>query len=66
MNNDVTPEEEEAWDALERKMVDDVMRKAVESAYEFTKETGHELGIFTLRKAYEMGFIRGYNARGKK
>lgn len=66
MDNNATPEEEEAWDALERKMVDDVMRKAVEAAYEFTQETGHELGIFTLRKAYEMGFIRGYNARGKK
>lgn len=66
MDNNVTPEEEEAWNAIEQKMVDDVMRKAVEAAYVFTKETGHELGIFTLRKAYEMGFIRGYNARGKE
>ena len=62
----VTPEEEEAWAALERKMVDDTLRKAVEAAYEFTKEAGQDLGIFTLRKAYEMGFIRGYNARGKE
>lgn len=62
----ITPEEEEAWSALERKMVDDTLRKAVEAAYEFTKEAGQDLGIFTLRKAYEMGFIRGYNARGNK
>jgi hypothetical protein len=62
----VTPEEEEAWVALERKMVDNTLRKAVEAAYEFTKEAGQDLGIFTLRKAYEMGYIRGYNARGKE
>lgn len=62
----VTPEEEEAWVALERKMMDDTLRKAVEAAYEFTKEAGQDLGIFTLRKAYEMGYIRGYNARGKE
>lgn len=62
----VTPEEEEAWVALERKMVDTTLRKAVEAAYEFTKEAGQDLGIFTLRKAYEMGYIRGYNARGKE
>lgn len=64
--NEATPEEEEAWVYLERKLVDDTMRKAVEAAYLFTKEAGQDLGIFTLRKAYEMGFVRGYNARGKE
>lgn len=62
----ITPEEEEAWVALERKVVDDTLRKAVEAAYQFTQEAGQDLGIFTLRKAYEMGYIRGYNARGKE
>ena len=62
----ITPEEEEAWVALERKTVDDTLRKAVEAAYQFTQEAEQDLGIFTLRKAYEMGYIRGYNARGKE
>lgn len=66
MQNDVTPEEEEAWKRLEQKMVDDAMQQAIVAAYEFTHEFKNDLGIFTLRKAYEMGFIRGYNARGKK
>ena len=66
MQNDVTPEEEEAWSRLEQKMIDDVTQQAISEAYKFTHDFKNELGIFTLRKAYEMGFIRGYNARGKK
>jgi hypothetical protein len=62
---DVTPEEEEAWRDLERKERDRLFIKAQHHAGEFAQEfidrTPHtELGIFTLRKAFEMGFLRGF------
>jgi hypothetical protein len=33
---------------------------AISKAQQFVEETGTELGIYTLRKAFELGFIRGY------
>jgi hypothetical protein len=61
---EVTPEEEEAWRNLERKARDLLFIRAQQEAgicaQEFIDHTPKvELGIFTLRKAFEMGFIRG-------
>jgi len=62
---EVTPEEEEAWRDLERKERDrrfiEAQHRAGEFAQEFIDRTPQaELGIFTLRKAFEMGFLRGF------
>jgi hypothetical protein len=46
----------------ERSEKDTLLNKAVTAAYQFTHEAGSDLGIFTLRKAFEMGFIAGHNA----
>ena len=69
----VTPEEEEAWRDIERQNRDKLFtlaqQRAGEYAQEFIDNTPQiELGIFTLRKAFEMGFIRGvmYTQRGEK
>ena len=64
---EVTPEEEEAWQELERKnrkardrLFIRAQQEAGICAQEFIDHTPKlELGIFTLRKAFEMGFIRG-------
>ena len=63
-NPEVTPEEEEAWQDLERKERDRLFIRAQNEAgicaQEFIDYTPKaELGIFTIRKAFEMGFIRG-------
>jgi hypothetical protein len=70
---EVTPEEEEAWRNLERKARDRLFIRAQQEAgicaQEFIDHTPKvELGIFTLRKAFEMGFIRGvlFTERGEK
>jgi hypothetical protein len=62
---EVTPEEEEAWQELERKERDkrfiQAQQRAGEFAQDFIDRTPQaELGIFTLRKAFEMGFLRGF------
>ncbi len=63
-----TPEEEEAWREMEKRAAiqkrDQIFNLAQqrggEYAQEFIDNTPKiELGIFTLRKAFEMGFIRG-------
>ena len=64
-NHETTPEEEEAWLDLERKERDrlfiQAQHRAGEFAQEFIEYTPHtELGIFTLRKAFEMGFLHGF------
>ena len=61
---EVTPEEDEAWEDLQRRERDrlfiDAQQRAAEFAQEFVdKSPPAELGLFTLRKAFEMGFIRG-------
>ena len=70
---EVTPEEEEAWRDLERKERDRLFIRAQNEAgicaQEFIDHTPKaELGIFTLRKAFEMGFIRGvlFTEKGEK
>jgi hypothetical protein len=70
---EVTPEEEEAWRNLERKARDRLFIRAQQEAgicaQEFIDHTPKaELGIFTLRKAFEMGFIRGvlFTEKGEK
>jgi len=69
----VTPEEEEAWRDMERQKRDKMFTRAQNEAgicaQEFIDNTPQiELGIFTLRKAFEMGFIRGvmYTQQGEK
>lgn len=58
---EVTPEEELAWQKLESLMRDKRQReareKAVIAAAKFAEENRDHLEIYTLRKAYEMGFI---------
>ncbi|HMA77582.1 MAG TPA: hypothetical protein VKP88_00380, partial [Candidatus Paceibacterota bacterium] len=63
-----TPEEEEAWRDMERRIEMQkrdriftlAQQRGGEYAQEFIDNTPQaELGIFTLRKAFEMGFIRG-------
>ena len=73
MNHEATPEEEEAWRDLERKERDrrfiQAQNEAGICAQEFIDHTPKaELGIFTLRKAFEMGFIRGvlFTEKGEK
>lgn len=65
---EVTPEEEEAWRDMERRTALQArdrlfalaQQRGGECAQEFIDNTPKaELGIFTLRKAFEMGFIRG-------
>jgi hypothetical protein len=73
---EVTPEEEEAWQELERKnrqardrLFIRAQQEAGICAQEFIDHTPKlELGIFTLRKAFEMGFIRGvlFTEQGEK
>jgi hypothetical protein len=40
---------------------DDVIPQAAIAAEMFCQERKNELHIFTLRKAYEMGYLKGYN-----
>ena len=70
---EVTPEEEEAWRNMERKARDRLFIRAQQEAgicaQEFIDHTPKvELGIFTLRKAFETGFIRGvlFTEQGEK
>jgi accessory colonization factor AcfC len=69
--HEVTPEEEEAWRDMERQNRDKLFtlaqQRAGEHAQEFIDNSPKaELGIFTLRKAFEMGFIRGAMATYKE
>jgi hypothetical protein len=72
-DHEVTPEEEEAWQEFERQKRDKLFTLAQQRAGEYAQEfidnsPKAELGIFTLRKAFEMGFIRGvmYTQQGEK
>jgi hypothetical protein len=61
---EVTPEEEEAWKRLEEEQRIDAYAEAYHEASYKAQEfidgaTPAELGIFTLRKAFETGFING-------
>lgn len=58
--------EDEAWQELERKQQQaqdrDVLREAQAKAVKFIESNeAIELGIMTLRKAFEMGYRFGYS-----
>jgi hypothetical protein len=65
-------EEDEAFDAIERaqhqQVEDSIRRAAQESALHFITDTDAiELGMMTLRKAYEIGYRAGmYTEQRKK
>ena len=65
-------EEDEAFDAIERaqqqQVEDSIRRAAQESALHFISESDAiELGMMTLRKAYEIGYRAGmYTEQRKK
>ena len=64
INQPVPTEEDEEWEILsreiKRKEHQTRMREAVASAQEFVESlTSAEIGIFTLRKAFEEGFMSG-------
>ena len=56
--------EEETWQELEkdihRKEYQDILKRAQVEAQEFVQDHANELGIMTLRKAFEVGYRFGY------
>ena len=67
----VMTEEDEAFDEIERaqqqKVEDSIRRAAQESALNFITDTDAiELGMMTLRKAYEIGYRAGMYAEQRK
>jgi hypothetical protein len=56
--------EDEAWQELEqdirRKEYQDILKRAQIEAQEFVQDHANELGIMTLRKAFEVGYRFGY------
>ena len=64
-------EEDEAFDDIERaqqqRVEDSIRRAAQESALNFISESDAiELGMMTLRKAYEIGYRAGMYAEQRK
>jgi hypothetical protein len=61
--------EEDAWQELERKQrkaeEQRIITEAQVKAMEFIYDHANELGIMTLRKAFEMGYSKGAS-RGDK
>ena len=62
---------DEAWDELERaqqqKVEDSIRRAAQESALSFISDIDSiELGMMTLRRAYEIGYRAGMYAEQRK
>lgn len=61
--------EDEAFEMLaqeiHRKEYQDILKRAQVEAQEFVQDHANELGIMTLRKAFEMGYSRGAS-RGDK
>ena len=63
----MTDEEEQAWQDIEHKRVGEYLQRAQIEAEKFVIEYHNELPIMTLRKAFELGFRRGYSAaQGEK
>ena len=56
--------EDEAFELLEedirRKDYQDILKRAQTEAQEFVQDHASELGIMTLRKAFEVGYRFGY------
>ena len=59
----VTPEEDQAWQEMEHKNKVDKLHKkrqlAVMRASEFCDEYRDQMEIFTVRKAFELGYMKG-------
>lgn len=57
--------EDEAFKLLEeeirRREYQDILKRAQTEAQEFVQDHSAELGIMTLRKAFEMGYRFGYS-----
>ena len=63
----VTDEEEQAWQDIEHKRVGEYLQRAQLESVKFAHDYQQELPIMTLRKAFELGFRRGYSAaQGEK
>ena len=63
----ITEEEEQAWQDIEHKRVGEYLQRAQIEAEKFIGEFRNELPIMTLRKAFELGFRRGYSySQGEK
>ena len=63
----ITEEEEQAWQDIEHKRVGEYLQRAQLESVKFTNDYQHELPIMTLRKAFELGFRRGYSySQGEK
>ena len=60
----ITEEEEQAWQDMEHKRIGEYLQRAQIEAEKFVDEYRTELPIMTLRKAFELGFRRGYT-KGK-
>lgn len=62
--------EDDQWNELEQRIRQSEEAKcsllAVTEAQRFIQNSKDELGIMTLRKAYEMGYRAGYYDGGKK
>jgi len=56
----LTEEEEQAWQDIEHKRVGEYLQRAQIEAEKFVREYHNELGIMTIRKAFEIGFRKGY------
>ena len=56
----MTEEEEQAWKDIEHKRVGEYLQRAQLEAEKFVGEFRNELGIMTIRKAFEIGFRKGY------
>lgn len=62
-----TEEEEQAWQDIEHRRVGEYLQRAQIEAEKFVGEFRNELPIMTLRKAFELGFRRGYSySQGEK
>jgi flagellar biosynthesis/type III secretory pathway protein FliH len=77
MNLDATPEanaatedEDEAFEELEQRLrdqkVERYMQRATIEAARFIHDNRDQLGILTLRKAFEMGYRLGYSDAANK
>lgn len=66
--NKMTEDEQfnELEERLQAKKVQEYINNAATRAQQFVEEYGKELGIMTLRKAYELGYRHGYSDREQK
>ena len=56
----------EGWQDIEHKRTGEYLRRAQIEAAKFVDEYQNELPIMTLRKAFELGFRRGYTQGEEK